>query len=58
VETAMVAGFPRVITVPLPCASSRALMFRAYVSRETADSACLTRTGLSWCPARDACGKA
>src|SRR5690242_15866209 len=40
------AGFPRVLTVPLPCASSRALTFRASVSRETAaDSARFTRTG-------------
>src|SRR5262252_9492870 len=40
------AGFPRVLTVPLPCASSGARTFRASVSRETAaDSACLTRTG-------------
>jgi len=40
------AGFPRVLTVPLPCASSRVLTFRASVSRETAaDSACLTRAG-------------
>jgi hypothetical protein len=40
------AGFPRVLTVPLPCASSRALASRASVSRETAaDSACFTRAG-------------
>src|SRR5579871_2946233 len=40
------AGLPRVLTVPLPCASSRALAFRASVSRETAaDSACFTRAG-------------
>ena len=40
------AGFPRVLTVPLPCASSRALTFREAVSRETAaDSARLTRAG-------------
>ena len=39
-------GFPRVLTVPLPCASSRALALRASVSRETAaDSACFTRAG-------------
>src|SRR5215831_17240518 len=42
-ETATVAGFPGVLTVPLPCASSRSLTFREFVSRETADSACFTR---------------
>jgi hypothetical protein len=40
------ADFPRVLTAPLPCASSRVLTFRASVSRETAaDSACFTRAG-------------
>src|SRR5215831_2502528 len=54
-ETAAVAGCPRVLTVPLPCASSCALTFRAFVSRETADSACFTRAGGSYrSPARDA----
>src|SRR6185312_4859785 len=43
---APLAGFPRLLTVSLPCASSRALRSRASVSRETAaDSACFTRTG-------------
>src|SRR5262245_55662473 len=55
-ETATAAGLPRVLTVPLPCASSRALTSRAFVSRETADSACFIRAGASSrSPARDAC---
>src|SRR5215475_140299 len=46
-ETATATGLPRVLTVPLPCASSRALTSRAFVSRETADSACFIRAGAS-----------
>jgi len=55
-ETAAAAGFPRVLTVPLPCASSGTLTFRASVSRETADNACFTRAGgSSRTAACDAC---
>src|SRR6516162_7642058 len=50
-ETAAVAGFPRVLTVPLPCASAGTLTFRASVSRETADSAWSAWAGGSSCTA-------